>query len=230
MAYYYYNNSSNDYGGGRRRFLGNTPTVTRTLIIINIIVFAFTLLNKNFMYGAFALYYPSSPNFHWWQYITHMFMHGGWWHIFFNMYSLYLFGSIVERMMGPKKFLWFYLLCGFGAAAMHLGAEYLEVASGKAALSSVISVPTVGASGAIYGLLIAYALMFPQQRLTLIFPPITLKARTWVLMFAAIELFTGVRGVADGVAHFAHLGGMLIGWLLISYWRKKGTLFNGYGY
>jgi len=101
-------------------------------------------------------------------------------------------------------------------------------ATAMSAYSSLKMTPTLGASGAIYGLLIGYAMMFPQMKLTLIFPPITLDAKTWVITFAVIELLTGVTGLASGVAHFAHLGGMLFGWLLIKYWRKKGTLFNDY--
>lgn len=223
-------------GGG---LFANTPSATKNLVIINLAVFVATLINKDFMYSAFALYYPSSQYFHWWQIFTHMFMHGGVWHIFFNMYALWIFGSAVERTIGTKKFLWLYFICGLGSAAMHLGAMYVEqqallsqIADGSqralTAYASIKNIPTVGASGAIYGLLMAYAMLYPQDRLTLIFPPISLSAKTWVIIFAAIELFTGIRGVADGVAHFAHLGGMLIGWLMILLWRKRGTLFDDY--
>lgn len=214
-----------------------TPSVTKNLIMINIIFFVATMLSKEFMYSAFALYYPASRFFHWWQPLTHMFMHGGLLHIFFNMYALWIFGSVVERMIGSRKFLIFYFACGFGAAALHLGVEYLQAQSfmmqiadgSQQALQSYAhlkSIPTVGASGAIYGVLIAYAMLFPQSRLTLIFPPISLSARTWVLIFIGIELLTGITGTADGIAHFAHLGGMLVGYLMFLYWKKKGTLFD----
>jgi len=179
------------------------------------------MLNQEFMMSTFALFYPASHYFRWWQIITHMFMHGGFWHIFFNMYTLYMFGSVVEDIIGPRKFLIYYFVCGLGAAGLHLGVEAIQVHFFATALP-----PVVGASGAIYGVLIAFAMLFPESRLTLIFPPITMKARTMVIVFAAIELFTGITGIADGIAHFAHLGGMLFGWLLIRYWRAQGTLFD----
>ncbi|MDO5322244.1 MAG: rhomboid family intramembrane serine protease [Bacteroidia bacterium] len=230
MAYYY----GNSNGGG---FLSNVPTVTKNLIIINVIIFIATLINENFMISAFALFYPTSPYFHWWQVVTHMFMHGGFWHIFFNMYTLFIFGCVVERIIGSKKFLLFYFICGLGAAGLHLGVEYLQMQSfmnhaalGQAgAIQSIQALkmtPTVGAPGAIYGVLLAYAMLFPESRMTLLFPPVTLSAKWMVVVFAAIELVTGVSGMASGVAHFAHLGGMLIGWLLIMFWKKKGTLFD----
>lgn len=230
MAYYY----GNSNGGG---FLSNVPTVTKNLIIINVIIFIATLINENFMISAFALFYPTSPYFHWWQIVTHMFMHGGFWHIFFNMYTLFLFGCVVERIIGSKKFLLFYFICGLGAAGLHLGVEYLQMqsfmehaargqASAIQSIQALKMTPTVGASGAIYGVLLAYAMLFPESRMTLLFPPITLSAKWMVVVFAAIELVTGVSGMASGVAHFAHLGGMLIGWLLIMFWKKKGTLFD----
>ena len=217
-------------------FLDNVPRVTRNLLIINILMFVGTLLNEQMMTKVFALFYPASPFFHWWQYLTHMFMHGGFWHIFFNMYTLFIFGSVVERIIGERKFLIFYFVCGLGAAALHTGVEYLqaqsymnEIAKGSqeamAAYQALKLTPTVGASGAIYGVLIGYAMLFPDSKLTLIFPPVTLSAKWWVIIFAAIELVTGVTGVASGIAHFAHLGGMLFGFLLIRYWRQKGTLF-----
>ena len=189
------------------------------------------------MIENFALFYPKSPYFHWWQIVTHMFMHGNFWHIFFNMYTLYIFGSVVERVIGERKFLLFYFICGLGAAALHTGVEALQaqamindVAEGsRKAVESYMQLkmtPTVGASGAIYGILLGYAMLFPDSRLTLIFPPVTLKAKTMVLVFVGIELLTGISGTSDGVAHFAHLGGILIGYLMIRYWRKKGNLFD----
>ena len=220
--------------------LDNVPKVTRNLLIINVLMCIGFLLNQEKMTTVFALFYPASPYFHWWQYITHMFMHGGWWHIFFNMYTLFIFGSVLERIIGEKKFLIFYFVCGLGAAALHTGVEYLQAQSYMAqiaqgntaamqAYQTLKMTPTVGASGAIYGLLIGYAMLFPNAQLTLIFPPITLTAKWWIIIFAVIELVTGVTGMAAGIAHFAHLGGMLFGFLLIRYWRKKGTLFpSGY--
>ena len=231
MAYYYYDN------GRRGGFLSSLPPVTRNLIIINVIVFVASLLNQNFMIGNFALFYPTSPYFHWWQVVTHMFMHGGFWHIFFNMYTLFIFGIVLERIIGSKKFLLFYFVCGLGAVALHLGVEYLQIQSyiqgaalgNTAAIQNIQAIkmtPTVGASGAIYGVLMGYAMLFPESKMTLLFPPVTLSAKWMVGIFAAIELFTGMTGTAPGIAHFAHLGGMLFAWLLIMWWRKRGILFD----
>ena len=233
MAFYYYGNNGGRSGG----FLSSLPPVTKNLIIINVIVFLASLFNENFMIGTFALFYPTSQFFHWWQVVTHMFMHGGFWHIFFNMYTLLIFGCVVERIIGSKKFLLFYFICGLGAVALHLGVEYLQMQSYMqgAALGNATAIqnialikntPTVGASGAIYGVLMGYAMLFPESRMTLLFPPVTLSAKWMVAIFAAIELFTGVTGLSAGIAHFAHLGGMLIGWLMILSWRKRGVLFD----
>lgn len=216
MSYYY---NSNNNGGGR--FLSSAPRITRNLIIINIIVFIATYLGERVLHNdvfgrLFALYPVASPYFRIWQPVTYMFMHGGIWHILFNMYTLYIFGSVVERMIGERKFLIFYFICGLGAAATQLGVQSLQ---GSFAC-------TVGASGAIYGLLIAYAMLFPQSKLTLIFPPVTLSAKWMVIVFVVIEIMTSLGPLDDGVAHLAHLGGMLFGWLLIKYWKSKGTLFD----
>lgn len=227
MSYYFQDNK-------RGGFLSNIPPVTKNLILVNVIIFVATLINENFMIGTFGLFYPSSRYFHWWQVITHMFMHGGFWHIFFNMYTLFIFGVVVERYLGTKKFLVFYFVCGLGAAGLQIGTQYLEMqafinAGTQQALQSIAalkSTPTVGASGAIYGVLMGYAMLFPDSKMTLLFPPVTLSAKWMVVIFAVIELFTGVVGFADGVAHFAHLGGMLIGWLMIRWWRRRGVLFQ----
>ena len=214
-----------------RRFFANIPQVTRNLLIINIIFFLATLLAEDFMLRTFAMFYPASPLFRFWQPLTHMFMHGGFWHIFFNMYSLLMFGSVVEKAIGPKKFLVLYFICGFGAAVLHTGVEYLSASSflalGKTAeYSQLLYTPVVGASGAIYGLLVAFAMIYPDARLTLIFPPITLDAKWWVIIFIGIELITGITGTAMGIAHFAHLGGALFGFLLIFIWRKTYRLWD----
>ncbi|MBR4789176.1 MAG: rhomboid family intramembrane serine protease [Bacteroidales bacterium] len=200
-----------------RRY-GQLPPATINLIIVNAILFLATLINQDFMIRTFAMFPPESPLFRWWQIITHMFMHGGFWHILFNMYTLFLFGMVVERTIGTKKFLVYYFLCGLGAAALHIGVQSLTGAS--------LYVPTLGASGAVYGVLLAYAYLFPDNKLTLLFPPVTLSAKWMVLIFLAIELITGITGTAEGVAHFAHLGGALMGWLLMVWWRKSHRLFN----
>ena len=219
---YYYDNGNN--------FISQIPTVTKNLVAINILMFIATLVNENFMVANFAMFYPASPFFKPWQILTHMFMHGGFWHIFFNMYSLLMFGSILERSLGPKKFLIFYFVTGLGAVALHTGVEWMQarvfIANGAAgAYQQLLVTPTLGASGAIYGVLIGFAMLYPQARLILIFPPIPVKAKWLVIIFAAIELFFGINGIQEGVAHFAHLGGMLFGWLLIRWWRKHGKLY-----
>lgn len=219
---YYYDNGNN--------FISQIPTVTKNLVAINILMFIATLINENFMVTNFAMFYPASPFFKPWQILTHMFMHGGFWHIFFNMYSLLMFGSILERSLGPKKFLIFYFVTGLGAVALHTGVEWMQarvfIANGDVdAYQRLLVTTTLGASGAIYGVLIGFAMLYPQARLTLIFPPIPMTAKWLVIIFAAIELFFGINGIQEGVAHFAHLGGMLFGWLLIRWWRKHGKLY-----
>lgn len=219
--------------------MSNVPTATKNLIIINCVIFLATLINEQFMMSTFALFYPTSRYFHWWQLFTHMFMHGGFWHLFFNMFALYTFGAPVERTIGTKKFLILYFVAGFGAVALHFGVMYLQIISLESQIAagsssalqtyaSLKTIPTVGASGAIYGLMLSFAMLYPQSRLTLIFPPISASAKTWVIIFAVIELFTGIRGFSDGVAHFAHLGGMLFALLLINWWKKRHTLYSDY--
>lgn len=219
---YYYDNGNN--------FISQIPTVTKNLVAINILMFIATLVNENFMVTNFAMFYPASPFFKPWQILTHMFMHGGFWHIFFNMYSLLMFGSILERSLGTKKFLIFYFVTGLGAVALHTGVEWMQarvfIANGDVdAYQRLLVTTTLGASGAIYGVLIGFAMLYPQARLTLIFPPIPMTAKWLVIIFAAIELFSGINGIQESVAHFAHLGGMLFGWLLIRWWRKHGKLY-----
>ncbi|MBQ3711349.1 MAG: rhomboid family intramembrane serine protease [Bacteroidales bacterium] len=213
------------------------PVVTRNILIVNAIFFIATLVNENFMVSTFGLFYPASQYFRWWQPLTHMFMHGGFWHLFFNMYTLFIFGMAVERTIGERKFLLFYFICGLGAAALHMGVQALQAASLMNQMADGVSkaaalyaqlklTPTVGASGAIYGVLLGYAFLYPENRMTLLFPPVTLSAKWMVLIFLGIELLTGVTGTLDGVAHFAHLGGALFAWLLMTCWKKSGSLYN----
>ena len=229
-------NYSYNRGGG---FLSSWPPATKSIIIINVLVFIMTLVDRDFMIRNFALFYPASPLFKPWQVVSHMFMHGGFWHIFFNMYTLFIFGSVLERVWGTKKYLLFYFVTGLGAAALHTGVQWIEVqhymsqiAAGDPAaaqnIGDLMRIPTVGASGAIYGLLLGYGMLYPDAVLALIFPPIALKAKWFVIIFAVIELLTGLTGTGGGVAHFAHLGGMLFGWLLILYWKRRNRLYQRY--
>lgn len=253
MSYYYYDNN----GGGRRGgFLGNLPSAVKNIIIINVLVYLMSIVSHKLMVDNFALYLPTSPFWHWWQIVTHMFMHGGFFHLFFNMYTLFIFGSVLERVWGTKKFLLFYFVTGIGAALVHMGVQWLQythelsefglTVSQASALAEGVAKeinmgarmvpswsvnlfsPTVGASGAIYGLLMGYAMLYPDSIMTLIFPPVSLKAKWFVLIFAAIELLTGISGAGTGIAHFAHLGGLIFGFLLIMYWKKKRTLYGNY--
>ncbi len=232
MAYYY---SSNPGG-----FWRNLPVVTKNIVIINVFMLLFTKLRPEFMMSNFALFYPTSQYFHWWQPVTHMFMHGGFTHLFFNMFTLLMFGTALERQWGSKKYLLFYFVTGLGAAAIHMGVMWLQIKyqmgqiGSEAALSSaamhsiqlIKNTPTVGASGAIYGLLMGYAMLYPESRMTLLFPPITLSAKWWVGIFFVIELLTGVFGSGGGVAHFAHLGGMIFAFVLVKIWKKKGRMYD----
>ena len=216
------------------------PPVTKNLLIINIIIWAamaFVPVIDMRLTQWCALHYFSSPGFNAAQLITYMFMHGGFWHLFFNMYTLFIFGSVLERVWGTRKFLIFYFVTGLGAVALHTGVQWIEahqymsqIADGNVAaatsLHALKMTPTVGASGAIYGLLMGYAMLFPDSVLTLIFPPVSLKAKWFVLIFIAIELVTGVFSIGGGIAHFAHLGGMLFGWLMIRYWKRKHKLYQ----
>ena len=217
--------------------MSNVPPAVKNIIIINILVMIMTSLNERFMIEHFALFYPTSPFFRWWQPVTHLFMHGGFMHIFFNMYAVYIFGSVLERIWGTKKFLIYYFVTGLGAALVHTGVEWLQMqywmtaaAEGStAALTSIHALkmtPTVGASGAVFGLLMGYAMLYPDSIMSLIFPPISMKAKWFVLIYAAIELLTGITGTGAGIAHFAHLGGLIFGFLLIYYWKKKRTLYS----
>lgn len=215
------------------RLFGTIPEVTKNLFLVNVVMFIATQINQNFMISTFAVFYPKSPFFRIWQPVTYMFMHGNFWHIFVNMWGLLMFGSALERALGSKRYLIFFFITGLGALLIHFGVQYLQVNSllqaggaSQQAYIDILRTPTLGASGALYGIQIGYAMLYPNDRWTLLFPPVTLKAKWFVVIFIAMELFTGVTGTLDGIAHFAHLGGALFGFLLILYWKKKGTLWN----
>lgn len=167
----------------------------------------------------FGLYYAGSSLFLPFQLITYMFMHSGFTHIFFNMFALWMFGMTMERAWGGKRFLVYYIICGIGAGLMQEACQVLGIISPFAA--------TVGASGAVYGILLAFGMTFPEERLFIIPIPFPIKAKYFVCLYAAIELFEGVGG-SDGVAHFAHLGGMLFGLMLILYWRSRTSAARNY--
>ena len=185
------------------------PTCVKHLLIINLIVFLATIaLERHGLYNitnSMALWSVQSGHFHLWQLVTYMFMHASIDHIFFNMFALWMFGCILENYWGTRRFLVYYLVCGVGAAIVNL-----LVAPGG---------PTVGASGAVYGILLAFGMTFPNEHIYLYFL-LPIKAKWFVIGYAAIELFEGVTHSIDGIAHFAHLGGMLFGLLLILWWRR----------
>jgi membrane associated rhomboid family serine protease len=216
--------------------LGSMPPVVKNLLLINVLMYVISVITGNFMYENFALFYFKSPFFKPFQLVTHMFMHGGFTHIFFNMYTLFIFGSVLERVWGSQKFLLYYFVTGIGAALLHLGVMYLQLQGYLSAanagdiyattqIQSLLCTPTVGASGAIYGLLLAYGMLFPNNIMQLIFPPVALKAKWFVLIFGALELLLGLSGRGGDVAHFAHLGGMIFGFFLILYWKKNNRMY-----
>ncbi|GAB1596343.1 rhomboid family intramembrane serine protease [Lysobacter claricitrinus] len=201
------------------------PPVTRVLLIVNVVVFLLQWLAGESVLGdalEMMQLWPigsgdayGAPPFMPWQVLTYGFMHGSPQHLFFNMLALVMFGSQVEHVWGERRYLGYYLTCVVGAALCQLAVGYGTMAMGGDAY------PTVGASGAIFGLLLAYGMLFPNQRVMLLIPPVPMKARTLVIVYGVVELLMGVTGTMPGVAHFAHLGGMLFGWLLIRYWRRR---------
>lgn len=201
--------------------------VVKYLLLINIGLFLLANYAMPQLYELFIMRYPASPQFMPLQLVTHMFMHAGFNHLLFNMFALYMFGSALEMYWGHKRFLKYYLICGFGAMALHLLVWYFELsAMSPLAYEQYINGPhgMLGASGAVFGLLAGYGLEFPNSRIMLLIPPIPMKAKYFVLIYAGIEFFFGVSNLNTGVAHFAHLGGALCGLLLILMWRKTGKL------
>ncbi|HET6396265.1 MAG TPA: rhomboid family intramembrane serine protease [Pseudoxanthomonas sp.] len=204
--------------------LSRLPPVTRALLVANVALFLLQLLMGPATFDPFMLWPPSamgfdpfSPgqNFQPWQLLTYGFLHGGFGHLLFNMLALYMFGAPLELTWGARRFLAYYLICVAGAGLCQLAVGWWSVSQGGPAY------PTVGASGGVFGLLLAYGMLFPNQQVMLLFPPIPMKARTFVIVFGAITLLLGFTGWQPGVAHFAHLGGMLFGWLVIRYWRGQ---------
>ena len=174
-----------------------------------------------------AMFYPTSPFFRPYQIITHMFMHASIAHIFFNMFALWMFGSALESVWGPKRFLTFYFISGLGALGLYLGTKYLEMQY-FGTPQYVENIPMLGASGAVFGLLAGFGFMFPESRIVLLIPPIPIKAKYFVIIYGGIELFAGIASISgsSGVAHFAHVGGALFGFLLLLYWKNKGNLYR----
>jgi len=245
--------------GFGRGFLG-LPPVVKNIILINVLVYLVDLAAQS-VFGIdlamiLGLYFPKSEHFMPLQILSHLFMHGGFWHLFFNMYAFYIFGQVLENVWGPKRFLIYYMVCGLGAAFIHesvilfqyeklmsiINPDQLQLvldegtayfSQGKVftnetmkSLQLLLNVPTVGASGAVFGILLAFGVLFPNTQLMLLLPPIPIKAKYFVFIYGAIELYLAVTQPGSNIAHAAHLGGMLFGYLLIRYWRKTtNTLY-----
>jgi membrane associated rhomboid family serine protease len=232
---------------------GNTPPVVKNLIIINaLMLVGYYAIGATFnvnLNRVLGLYYFESPFFKPYQIITHMFMHGGVGHLFFNMFALWMFGKVLESVWGSKRFFIYYMVTGLGAAFLHMLVMYFQLHSAvidfKAAngvdiltpqlvermlsqgnqLGISLGIPTVGASGAVFGVLLAFGMLFPNTRLILLFPPIPIKAKYFVIGYGALELYLGLTQPGSNIAHFAHLGGMLFGFVLIKMWEKKRDSF-----
>ena len=238
--------------------MSNTPPVTKNLIIINILCFFATIVAKEYgmnLNDLLGLHYFESEKFGLYQLFTYMFMHSGFEHIFFNLFAVWMFGRILESVWGSQRFLFYYILCGMGAGLiqqitlyfefmplMHDATQFAAYPSTEiitingnsrtatewlALCQRIISVPTVGASGAVYAILMAFGILFPNQPMYIFPLPMPIRTKWMIIGYIAIELYLGLTG-NDGIAHFAHLGGMVFGFLLIMYWRKKGTIHGRY--
>lgn len=229
----------------RQNPLANLPPVVKNLLIFNVICFIpFIVFSEDFYDKTFiehlGVFYFNSPLFKPWQPITYMFFHGGWAHIIFNMFALYSFGNIVEVTLGSKRFFNFYFICGIGAIALQMLIQAYEVysltghillnlnqnipvdAAGMKKLQEIYFGPMVGASGAIFGLLIAFGMLYPNAELMILFIPVPVKAKYIIPVYILIELGLGVSQFSgDSIAHFAHLGGALLGFILIKLWNIK---------
>jgi len=213
----------------------NIPTVTRYLLIGNFIVFFLSYILQRWgidLDGLCGLHYWGASTFHFWQPLTYMFLHANFSHIFFNMFAVWMFAPMIENEWGSRRFAIYYLVCGLGAAVIQELVWMAMLGNMSAyyspeALSYYASMlNTIGASGAVFGILFAFGWLYPDVPMYILFIPIPIRARIFVIIYAAIELFTGIADVmglaGSNVAHFAHLGGMLFGWLLILYWKKIG--------
>ena len=222
----------------------NIPVITKNLLIINVLVFVATYALRGLnidLDTLLGLHFILAPDFRVWQFVTYMFMHGGVTHLLMNMFMLWMFGMVVENVWGPKKFLFYYMVCGLGAGVCQELAQYgtyvveglaqyetLRIANSIIPMSEYLNMMnTVGASGAIYGVLLAFGMLFPEERMFIIPIPVPIKAKWIVIGSVVVELFSAIGTSNDGVAHLAHLGGMLFGFILIRYWKKHP--YSGYG-
>ena len=226
--------------------MNNIPSMTKNLLIVNLLAFAATWVLQQQgidLTSLLGLHFFLASDFRVYQFFTYMFLHGGFTHILFNMFALWMFGSVIERVWGSKKFFFYYIVCGLGAGItqelvqyanyMYEGLaayQYVNVGGEQMAMDSYINLwTTIGASGAVYGILLAFGMIFPNERLFIIPFPFPIKAKWLIVGYIAIELFSAMSGPGDGVAHMAHLGGMLFGFLLIRYWQKHPDSSQRFG-
>ena len=220
--------------------------MTKNLLIVNFLTFVATWvlqLRGIDLTQLLGLHFFLASDFHFYQFFTYMFLHGGFTHIFFNMFALWMFGAVIERVWGSRKFIFYYICCGVGAGVAQELVQYVNYSiEGLAAYQYVnaggvqmttdayINLwTTIGASGAVYAILLAFGMIFPNERLFIIPFPFPIKAKWLVAGYIVIELFSAMSGPGDGVAHMAHLGGMLFGFLLIRYWQKHPDSSQRFG-
>lgn len=227
--------------------MNNIPSITKNLLIINVLAFFATwVFEKQGLYltATFGLHFFMAKDFSFYQLVTYLFMHGSFMHLFFNMFAVWMFGTVMERVWGPKRFLIYYLVCGIGAGIIQEGVQYINYAnenlaaydfvmtsSGRITTEAYLNLwTTVGASGAVYAILLAFGMTFPNERMFIIPFPFPIKAKWLIGGYIVIEVWSALNTPGDGIAHMAHLGGMLFGFLLIRYWRKHPNIeqrFNG---
>lgn len=214
----------------------NLPPVTRYLLLGNLIIWLLDSVLQSYdidMATFFGLHYLTADQFHIWQPLTYMFMHANFGHIFCNMFAVLMFAPVLENEWGSRKFLIYYLVCGIGAALMQEAVWAMMYQSTLSAMPAeyaahyINPLITIGASGAVFGILFAFGWLYPNVPMYILFIPIPIRARVFVIAYAVIELLAGMGNIigasADSVAHFAHLGGMLFGWLLLLWWRHNGN-------
>lgn len=227
--------------------MNNIPSITKNLLIINVLAFFATWVFEKQgldLTATFGLHFFMAKDFSSYQLVTYLFMHGSFMHLFFNMFAVWMFGTVMERVWGPKRFLIYYLVCGIGAGIIQEGVQYINYAnenlaaydfvmtsSGRITTEAYLNLwTTVGASGAVYAILLAFGMTFPNERMFIIPFPFPIKAKWLIGGYIVIEVWSALNTPGDGIAHMAHLGGMLFGFLLIRYWRKHPNIeqrFNG---